>query len=183
MNAVSAFDTFAESAIAPMRTSHTDTFFYYITMLGNVEVAIVLSAICAWWALRHHQWRNHALLFLLAASGTVAAKEAIKMIVMRPRPEAIPIARGLESSFSFPSGHATFITAAMTIAAYTLTKRYAGTTQKVLIYSVSAAVVLLVAYSRLHLRVHYASDVVAGIVLGFVGSLIAIHLIIKKHAA
>lgn len=183
MNAIAFLDTHIESLITHIRGDKIDTLFYYITMLGSVEVAVLSCCVCVWWALTHHEWRNHAFTFLLAATGTVAVKEALKMIIARPRPEAITLAHGLEHGFSFPSGHATFITAAMTVLAYTLSKRFQKPAHTVLLYVGAATIALLVAYSRLHLRVHYASDVFAGMLLGYVGACISIHLIIKKHAS
>ncbi len=73
----------------------------------------------------------------------------------------------LPDPFSFPSGHA----AAATAVAATVT----------LVDPVLGPVVLplaaLVAYSRVHLRVHHVSDVLAGAALGLAGAMVASRLL------
>ena len=90
---------------------------------------------------------------------------------MRARPCDVggqPLALvNLPDPFSFPSGHAAAATAVAVSVA--------------LAQPFLAALVLplaaLIAYSRIYLRVHYASDVVAGAVLGVAGALVATKLL------
>lgn len=93
--------------------------------------------------------------------------QLLKRVVARPRPSDAfgrPLALvPLPDPFSFPSGHAAASTAvAMTLA---------------LAHPITAPIALplaaLVSYSRVALRVHHASDVLAGVALGLTGALAA----------
>lgn len=98
--------------------------------------------------------------------------QVLKRTIARPRPcdaAGRPLALvDLPDPFSFPSGHATATTAiAATIAyAYPLTG------------VVALLCAALVAYSRVALRVHHTSDVVAGVALGLLGAAAAAALLL-----
>jgi len=95
------------------------------------------------------------------------AVQVLKRTVARPRPcdaSGRPLALvELPDPFSFPSGHAAAATAvAGTIALH-----------NPLLVPALLPLVVLVAASRVLLRVHHISDVMAGIGLGFAGALAA----------
>jgi undecaprenyl-diphosphatase len=104
---------------------------------------------------------------LLANALSHAPVQLLKRLVARPRPsDALgrPLALvPLPDPFSFPSGHA----AATTAVASTLVMAHPGTAPLAL------PLVALVGYSRVALRVHHASDVLAGIGMGLAGALAA----------
>jgi len=99
------------------------------------------------------------------------AVQVLKRTVARPRPcDAFgrPLALvDLPDPFSFPSGHA----AAATAVAGTIALHAPWLTPALL------PLVALVAASRVLLRVHHISDVVAGAGLGLVGALVATVLV------
>jgi undecaprenyl-diphosphatase len=107
------------------------------------------------------------LTMLLANALSHVPVQLLKRVVARPRPcDALghPLALvPLPDPFSFPSGHAAAVTAIATTAAVA--------------YPLTAPFVVplagLVSYSRVALRVHYASDVLAGAALGVAGALAA----------
>lgn len=89
-------------------------------------------------------------LIAVAISDFVCAS-IIKPLIARPRPVGI-------SDFSFPSCHASNMSAAATVFSYYFRKLW------VRITAYGAAV--LVAYSRVYTLSHYPSDVIAGIAFG-----------------
>jgi undecaprenyl-diphosphatase len=107
------------------------------------------------------------LAMLLANALSHVPVQLLKRVVARPRPcdaLGLPLALvPLPDPFSFPSGHAAAVTAIATTATVA--------------YPWVAPVVLplagLVSYSRVALRVHHPSDVLAGVALGFAGTLAA----------
>ena len=97
--------------------------------------------------------------------------QILKRLVARPRPSDAngrPLALvPLPDPFSFPSGHAAAATALAATAAFA----YPATTPVVL------PLAAVVSYSRFALRVHHATDVLAGVALGLGGALAAAALL------
>jgi membrane-associated phospholipid phosphatase len=87
---------------------------------------------------------------------------AIKISVKRPRPyttyPVLIIKKGKGGNLSFPSGHTTTAFATATSLSLAFPKWYVIVPS----YTFASAV----AYSRMHLGMHYPSDVLAGIVIG-----------------
>lgn len=112
-------------------------------------------------------------IFLALAFTYVSVDLVIKPLVARPRPfAALPGIRQLEvslpgkmvkSPFSFPSGHC-----ASAMAGAWLLGAFYGRFRLPL-----CALVVLVAYSRIYLGMHYPSDCVVGLAVGLLCALLA----------
>jgi membrane-associated phospholipid phosphatase len=101
----------------------------------------------------------------------------LKLVVNRPRPFAVyPEIQKLDKagSYSFPSGHTSSAFAFATSVSLAYPQWY--------VVAPSFAWASLVGYSRMHLGVHYPSDVLVGALLG-IGSAYLMHLISKKYAS
>jgi len=100
-----------------------------------------------------------------------------KIVFHRPRPE-FPVY--VETSFSFPSGHATIAIALYGFLAYILIQEVHSWKKKVNIFFGAILLAILIGLSRLYLGVHYVSDILGGYLLGFlwliVGISIAVYL-------
>ncbi len=110
--------------------------------------------------------RELGALAVLANALSHLAVQVLKRTVVRPRPHLLggfdPLAH-VPDAFSFPSGH----TAAA--SAVVLTLLLAGHP----LGMVLLPLVPVVGASRVYLRVHYVTDVVAGFALGLAGALAA----------
>lgn len=97
--------------------------------------------------------------------------QVLKRLVARPRPAdayGVPLALvDLPDPFSFPSGHA----AASTAVAVTASWAYPWMTPFAFLFAT------VIAISRVKLRVHYFSDVIAGMMLGL-GGAIGAHILL-----
>jgi undecaprenyl-diphosphatase len=137
-----------------------------ITHLGGARVTLGTSVLL----LIVGEWRL-GLATGLANAVSHMAVQILKRTVARARPcDALghPLALvELPDPFSFPSGHAA---AASAISA---TASSAQPWSGVLLVPIAIGV----AYSRVALRVHHVSDVIAGVVLGLLGALVAIALL------
>jgi undecaprenyl-diphosphatase len=107
------------------------------------------------------------LTVLLANTLSHAAVQVLKRTVVRARPcdpngQSLALVN-LPDPFSFPSGH----TAAAVSVAATLTFA------EPLLGPVLLPLAALVGYSRVYLRVHYLSDVLAGAGVGLAGAIAA----------
>jgi undecaprenyl-diphosphatase len=93
----------------------------------------------------------------------IAAGEALKIVVFRPRPfvdiPSIVTRVPTDTDSSFPSGHALIVSIGAAFSLLKLRNRPA-----IVLFVLEAAVV---SYSRVYVGVHYPLDVVAGVLLGF----------------
>ena len=137
-----------------------------ITLLGATRVLIGVGAIVVT-AFLFAQWRREAVLFLVTMGGAALLNRVLKLSFQRQRPQPY-FDIVAPSSYSFPSGHALlsfcFYGAIAIIVAAHL-KRHS---QRMIVWTVAAVLVLLVGISRIYLGVHYASDVIAGFTAAFI---------------
>lgn len=134
------------------------------TWLGAnaVLVPVLVIAALVSWRVRH-SWRP-VLDIAVVYAWALILYSVMKQWVHRDRPPAADwLAHA--SGWAFPSGHTTQATAAWGILCVLACAGRSKRT-KVALSSVSAAIVLLVAGSRVYLGVHWLTDVLAGISLG-----------------
>ncbi len=146
--------------------------FLWITLLGQSPTIIVFVLLtCLFLLLRRKLWQIIALLFTI--SGSNAFTFISKIIFHRPRPSN-PVF--LESSNSFPSGHATSAIAFYGFLTYLLVRKVKKKRYRILITLFGILVMLAIGFSRLYLGVHYVSDVWAGYLVGFLWLIVAISI-------
>lgn len=124
-----------------------------VTQTGNLGAAALALALTGWFF-----WKNmkiDALSILGAFGGAVGVNTLLKLVFARPRPQVFPPLVA-ESSFSFPSGHVTAAVAVYGFLAFLLWQNR-NRAWAVL----SAMWVLVIAFSRIYLGVHYPSDTLA----------------------
>ena len=135
------------------------SFMKIYTQLGGPYILVPLTLLLIYF------YRNTSYKFLIPLNfiGVYLLNFFIKNIIERPRPVGINLIT--ESGFSFPSGHAMVSMAFYSYLAYLLNKKIP---QKyhILVYAIIFLLVVFVSITRIYLGVHYASDVVAGIILG-----------------
>jgi undecaprenyl-diphosphatase len=84
----------------------------------------------------------------------------------RPRPTIIVPAVHAVSS-SFPSGHAMSAAIVYSTVAYLAARLHKRKWARWLVMTAALSVIAMISFSRLYLGVHYPSDVLAGLVIGF----------------
>lgn len=154
------FDQKILGAANALRQPWLDAIISASTWLGSIIVLLPLALALAWRHWRRSQ-RAEAILLVLALGGGWLLAHAGKLLVVRPRPDLYPALVSLPADLSFPSAHATQITAF--VLAWLLT---AGSWHKWRGVAAAALIVLVVAASRIYLQVHFPSDVVVGVVVG-----------------
>lgn len=137
--------------------------FYLLTFIGNREtltaVAIVV-ALALLWRRRH----GLALGWVLAMIGNALLNPTLKQIFERARP-VHPTHWLTEDGFSFPSGHSSGTVVVLGMLAY-LAVRLLPRRWAVPAWIAAAGLAFSVGASRVFLRVHYPSDVLAGFASG-----------------
>ncbi|MCB2412579.1 phosphatase PAP2 family protein [Demequina sp. TTPB684] len=146
----------------------TTTLTVITNAFGPVILPIVIGVACVVWARLTRAWRDPFLLAAAMVMSTVVAM-TVKMLVARPRPaDDLQVIPGLETSYSFPSGHTTGATTLVLVTAYLLWRRRRGRRSLAAWGLVSVVIVLIVGGSRLYLGYHFVTDVLAGACLGLV---------------
>jgi undecaprenyl-diphosphatase len=142
------------------------------TILGTRDFAApVIMGVLGLLITRRHY--GPALGFALLAVGGGGPAELVKLFVQRARPQLWHGA-ATAAGYSFPSGHATFITI-LTASLVALTwPGIRAPRGRALLVATALGVSLLVGLSRVVLGVHYLSDVLGGFLLG--GFWVALYL-------
>ena len=135
-----------------------------ITFMGTglIVMTIVLVSGMFLWLTKH---KHSALLLVVATSGAILVNGLLKAGFDRPRPQVFEVAQHTVSS-SFPSGHAMSAATVYMTVAYLAARLQRRRISRALTLLAATIVVVLIAFSRLYLGVHYPSDVAAGVVIG-----------------
>jgi undecaprenyl-diphosphatase len=137
----------------------------FFTFLGNHQFLIPANLILIFYTLvgLHQNW--FFIRVLTIALSSLALMFVLKYLFHRKRPLSplLKAAKGL----SFPSGHAimsvTFYGLLLYILLHTISEQW----MKRLPITIFVLLILMIGFSRVYLRVHYPSDVLAGFIIGF----------------
>jgi len=139
--------------IHSLSTPTLDTIVKLVTQTGNVGAIALVLALAGWFYWK--QRKIDAISILSAFGGAVGINALFKLVFARPRPHLFP-PLVLETDFSFPSGHVTAAVAVYGFIAFLLWQN------RHRIWAVLSALwILVVAFSRIYLGVHYPSDTLA----------------------
>jgi undecaprenyl-diphosphatase len=128
----------------------------------NLLVLPVMLALGLWlWRVKHAPLT--ALHLLVVCVGSLTMNGAMKWLLSRDRPTIYP-PRGLYAWASFPSGHLILTTSLYFTMAMMLWRRLGWEWP----FVAASFMVLLTAYSRLYLSVHWPTDLIGGILIGAV---------------
>jgi undecaprenyl-diphosphatase len=120
--------------------------------------------------IKKHRW--YSIKVPAIAISSLALMFGLKHLFDRNRP-LVPLleeARGL----SFPSGHALMSVTFYGLLIYIVFKGFKNKAFKWTIISLLLLLILTIGFSRIYLRVHYASDVVAGFCVGLLWLVICV---------
>ena len=98
---------------------------------------------------------------------SVITKSVIKFLVSRPRPNAFPEIM-VETGKSFPSGHSIGVATMVTILIYFVIISDMNRVLKYILVTLLVLFSIVIAGTRLYMGVHYLSDVVVGLMLGYI---------------
>jgi undecaprenyl-diphosphatase len=161
---LAAFDLAFARALYDTRSPAWERAFAVVSWLGTRDVLAVASvAVAVVLLVRREQLLSGG--WLAAQAGGGVLNQVLKETFERARPEFAGAA--LEaSSWSFPSGHAMGTVIFCGTGCYLLLRFHRSWFAAAAAIAASAAWCLVMAFSRLYLGVHYASDVLAGVMGG-----------------
>lgn len=142
------------------------SFLKAVTWFGGTSGAIACGLIAAVVALAHDRRHGRSIVAFCAVviAGQFALSNMVKVLVDRARPDLRPLT-GF-SGTSFPSGHATAAAATLLAVALVLGRRRSPTARAA-IWAVAISLASMVAATRVLLGVHWFTDVLAGLLLGW----------------
>lgn len=134
------------------------------TRMGGTRFITLITAVVAAWGWWRYKSFQVALFLITVSVGQALINNGIKWTVARERPNLAQLAPW--SGSSFPSGHAAAAAATYAGVALVLTLR-SGPRARATAASIAAFVVFGVAATRALLGVHWFTDVIAGVAVGF----------------
>ncbi len=167
----------AANMISPGSTEFmkTVTWFASSTFLKIAYAVVIIIYLC------RKDWKRSVEIGIIGIGGFLV-NYVMKNSFSRPRPEN-PLIDKLHN-FSFPSGHATSAFIFYGLLAYIIWKTEIPKAYRLLVAFLLISFALLIGFSRVYLRVHYPSDVMAGFCIGFAWLVFTIWMFerLKKRA-
>ena len=177
------FDDRVFNTIKPYIKDGLTNFMLVITFLGKHDLLIPLNfVLIAFFIYRKERWFATRIAALSLSS--LLLMFLLKFFFQRNRPLQ-PVIDDV-SGYSFPSGHALISVVFYGLFIHMIWHEVKNKWLRIALIILLGTLILLIAFSRIYLNVHYASDVIAGIAVGFIWlvlSLNIIHRIEKKYIA
>ena len=123
----------------------------------------------------------NALYILCSVAFSAANSFIIKHVFERPRPEEA-YRLITEDGYSFPSGHATAVTALVVSLVMVLTMTRFGRRIRHLLWVAAVAFIVFICVTRLYLGVHWVTDVIGGFGVGLGSTLILSPFMLRPNA-
>ena len=146
------------------RSSASTTGLEAITQLGNMRLVVAAAIVLVLVDAIRHRNRWSFLFLLVVLAGMEASMLGVKELVGRLRPTLNPDAVSLGPSF--PSGHSA-TAAAFYAAAALIIGRSLGRPTRQFVVAAAVGMAVAVAASRVLLDLHWLSDVIGGLSLGW----------------
>ena len=152
--------------LAPLNQTANNTitqFMRFITFYGNHSFLVPANLLMIV-VLLYYKQKKWATANTIAALAGVGLMSMLKKILARPRPSH-PLVEGI-SNFSFPSGHAMMSLMFYGMLILLCLQFLNNKAYKTVAIFLLVTIILLIGFSRLWLRVHFITDVLAGYAIG-----------------
>lgn len=175
-----SIDTDIFDGINPYVSEGTTRIMHFFSFLGNhIFLAPLSLLLIIYFIVRKKKWMAIETATVMISS--LLLMSLLKRLVQRERPP-FPLVDGI-TNFSFPSGHSfmSMVFYGLMIwyaAAYIDNKWLRLITILILSFTIAA-----IGFSRIYLRVHYASDVVAGFCFAYIWLLACIWFVDKRESS
>ncbi|WP_018479701.1 phosphatase PAP2 family protein [Pontibacter roseus] len=165
------FDESAFALAQEVRSTGFTRFIEFITFFASRHfmTAAALMLIAYFLFVRKHRW--YSLKVPVVALGSISLNLVLKYFFDRQRPD-LPLVEA--SGLSFPSGHSMIAASFYSLIIYLTWKHVESKPLRNLLVFLLVIFILLIGFSRIYLRVHFATDVVAGFAAGILWVIIGI---------
>jgi len=160
-----AFDDAVYKFVSGFMSDGMTGFMKLMTFIGSGWFLTTLAVAIPFFVfiLKKKKYYAAALMIPLNIALGSLLNEVLKQIFHRARPEILRLVK--VTDYSFPSGHSMNSMIFYGFLAYLIMK-YAQPRFKYPVALISGLMILLIGTSRVYLGVHYASDVIAGFIIG-----------------
>lgn len=160
------FDFMVFDAVSAIESDATTRFMQIVTFLGNHKFLIPanLLLIVYFLFIKRHRW--YSIKVPVVAIGGVLLMFVLKNLFNRPRP-LIPLLEPVKG-LSFPSGHALMSMSFYGLLIFLVWENVKHRAWKWSLTIALLLLILLIGFTRIYLRVHYFSDVLAGFAAGII---------------
>ena len=169
-NDQATFDQEVFDHLLPYVTDTNTAIMKVFTFLGSYQ--LLIPAFLLFFALYYFTQKNkwYFIKIVTITVTNLLLLFGLKFFFNRPRP-LIPLLKEVPG-LSFPSGHAMMGLTFFGLIIYIVYRDVANKWLKWIIIILLLFIILLVGFSRVYLRVHYASDVIAGYCFGILSMMI-----------
>ncbi|MEP6712516.1 MAG: phosphatase PAP2 family protein [Ferruginibacter sp.] len=174
-----SFDEHIFALIHPYINGTNTVIIEVITFLGSQNFLLPANILLILFFLfikkdKHDAWKVTAV----AVTSTIVLF-LLKFLLQRERPLVPLISKA--HGYSFPSGHTFSSVVFYGMIAYIAYKNIKNKLVKWLVVAALVMLTFMVGFSRVYLKLHYASDVIAGFCLGIIWLLLAKWLLLKAE--
>ena len=165
------FDERVFHALAPYVSDSVTPLMHNISFLGKHSFLIpVISLLVIYLLIIKDKWMAlRVAAVMLSSLGVVSL---LKRLIHRQRPPE-PMVEGI-TNFSFPSGHSFIAMAFYGLLIWWANKEIRNITTRWMVISLLSVLIAMIGFSRVYLRVHYTTDVMAGFCIGIAWLLFAL---------
>jgi membrane-associated phospholipid phosphatase len=171
------FDTRVFDSLRPYVSDFTTSVMLSVTFLGTGEFMVPANLVLLIYFLFIEKHRWYSIKIPVISLTSLGIMMGLKQLFNRARPDIplLDVAHGL----SFPSGHAFTSVTFYGLLAYIVWERVKSPALKWIVIGALLVLIHLIGFSRIYLRVHYASDVIAGFCVGWIWLVISL-LVLRR---
>ncbi|ARK30436.1 phosphatase PAP2 family protein [Halalkalibacter krulwichiae] len=159
---VSTIDQFVIDFVKRIESPSLTNAMVFVSHLGSTGPVIVLSCIVLAMIYLNYRKKDEVILFIIVSLGSTGINQALKILFKRDRPLEQII---METGFSYPSGHTMAAVSLYGIVTFLFWRHIPSKIGRTVLICVSSFMILVIAFSRVYLRVHYASDIIGAVLL------------------
>ncbi len=173
------FDEAVFASVTPYYNSKLTRFLEFITFFGSQYFLLPANLLLVIIFVSSKKIRFYGWKIAIVSSTGIAVMFWLKELLERQRPIVPLISQA--HGYSFPSGHSFSSFLFFGMAGYIVYKKVEHKTLKWLMIAFIAVFTFLIGFSRIYLKVHFASDVLAGFLLAAIWLTLAKWILIDKR--